>query len=140
MLDELTELTKKQQDIVASEKPDWDEFDSIIDRKAEIIEKLNQSDDGFTAVFDRIKEELKSNQDKYGKEIKLLQAGIKTVTEKSTSLIALEERTKAKIESAITRDRKNLVQNKNSSKVAGNYYKNMNRINLVDPQLMDSKK
>lgn len=140
MLDELIRLTQLQKETVTKEKTDWDAFDLIVDQKAEIIEKLSENDDGFSAVFDRIKEKLMQDKDKYNKEIGLLQSGIKEVTEKSTSLMAMEHRVKASIEGVLSSDRKSLTLNKNSSKAANNYYKNMNRINFVDPQLMDSKK
>ncbi len=140
MLDELTVLTEKQQTIVSGEKIDWDAFDAIVDEKSDIIEKLNQNDEGFTAVFDRIKEDLKPQMAKYSSYIEQIKSGIANVTNKSTSLMALEQRTKAKVENAFKRQKKEYNNSKTSSRVATNYYNAMNKMNFVDPQLMDSKK
>ena len=140
MLDELLKLSEKQQEIVSEEKIDWDDFDAKIDEKAEIIDKLNDTDEGFNTVFDRIKDDLMAEKSKYASYIEELKKGIATVTEKSNSLMALEQRTKQKVESAFSRQRKAYNSSKTSSKVADNYYKAMNRINYIDPQLMDRKK
>ena len=140
MLDELTALTEKQQTIVSGEKIDWDAFDAIVDEKSDIIEKLNQNDEGFTAVFDRIKDDLKSQMGKYSSYIEQIKSGIANVTNKSTSLMALEQRTKTRVENAFKRQKKEYNNSKTSSRVATNYYNAMNKMNFVDPQLMDSKK
>ena len=140
MLDELTALTEKQQTIVSEEKIDWDEFDALVDEKSDIIEKLNQNDEGFTAVFDRIKDDLKSQMGKYSSYIDQIKSGIANVTNKSTSLMALEQRTKTRVENAFKRQKKEYNNSKTSSRVATNYYNAMNKMNFVDPQLMDSKK
>ena len=140
ILDKLTEDTEKQFRIVSDEKIDWEAFDSIIDDKASLIDKLNVIDEGFQAVFDRIKDEVKANQEKYRDHIAQLQYGIQCVTEKSTSLMALEERTRAKVSSTFGRERKQIVQTRSKNRVANSYYNNMNRMNYIDPQLMDKKK
>ena len=140
MLDELTALTEKQQTIVSGEKIDWDAFDAVVDEKSDIIEKLNQNDEGFTAVFDRIKDDLKSQMGKYSSYIEQIKSGIANVTNKSTSLMALEQRTKTRVENAFKNQRKEYNNSKTSSRVATNYYNAMNKMNFVDPQLMDSKK
>ena len=140
MLDELTALTEKQQTIVSEDKIDWDAFDAIVDEKSDIIEKLNQNDEGFTAVFDRIKDDLKSQMGKYSSYIEQIKSGIANVTNKSTSLMALEQRTKTRVENAFKRQKKEYNNSKTSSRVATNYYNAMNKMNFVDPQLMDSKK
>ena len=140
ILDKLISLTKAQQALVDAAKIDWDSFDKIVDDKAELIDTLSKADDGFTAVFERIKPELEANKKQYADYIEKLKKGIGEVTEKSTSLMALEQRTKAKVENTFFNEKQKVQKNKVSSKVASSYYANMNRINYIDPQLMDKKK
>jgi hypothetical protein len=54
--------------------------------------------------------------------------------------MALEQRTKTRVENAFKRQKKEYNNSKTSSRVATNYYNAMNKMNFVDPQLMDSKK
>lgn len=140
LLDELTVYTEKQQEIVSQPEIDWDAFDKTIDDKDKLVNELITIDEGFQAVFDRIKDEVGSNKDKYKEYISKLQKLIALVTEKSTSLMALEQRTKAKVTTGFGVQRQKIRQSKNSSKVANSYYNNMNRMNFIDPQLMDTKK
>ena len=69
ILDKLILLTQTQQSIVSEEQVDWDAFDANVDEKAELIEKLSKQDEGFNAVFERIKPELENNKEKYASYI-----------------------------------------------------------------------
>ena len=140
LMDKLIALSEEQQRIVGGNEVDWDTFDKTIDEKDVLIQKLGALDEGFQAVFDRIKADVDSNRAKYKDYIRELQGLIKIVTEKSTSLMALEQRTKARVTNGFGTQRQKLRQNKESSKVASSYYNNMNRMNYIDPQLMDTKK
>lgn len=140
LLSKLTELSEKQREVVTKDNIDWDEFDRLTDLKAEQVTKLDVLDEGFDSVYNRIKEELGNNKDKYKDRIQSLQKLISEVTEKSTSLMALEQRNKEVISLSFNKAKQKLNQSKVNSKVASNYYKAMSRVNFIDPQLMDKKK
>ena len=140
ILDKLTEYTEEQQRIVGEVSIDWDAFDTTIDKKDELIQKLTVIDEGFQSVYNRVKDDVVANKDKYKEYILILKQQVQLVTEKSTSLMALEQRTKAKVSSGFGTQRQQIRSNKESSKVASSYYNTMNRMNYIDPQLMDWKK
>lgn len=140
ILDKIIEYSELQQKLVEKNPVDWDAFDKTIEDKAVLIEKINQIDDGFTSVFERIKDEVNDNKDQYKDYIQKLQNNIKLTTEKSTALIALEERTRAKVTTVFSDEKAKLRQNKATNSAANNYYKNMSKINYIDSQLMDQKK
>jgi predicted nuclease with TOPRIM domain len=141
ILTQLIEKTESQRDIFKDEtaEPDWDKFDSIIDEKDKIINNLVELDGGFENLFNRVKDELNNNKEKYKSKIALMQQLISDVTDLSTKLEALEARNKSLIEQKVSAGRQNLRSSKVSSQVAMNYYNKMNKINNVDPQLMDMK-
>ena len=136
----LQEKTDKQTQLLTEETMDWDAFDALIDEKAELIEELDGLDDGFTSVFDRIKDELDKKRAEYKEEIATLKQQIRKVTEQSTSLMASEQRNKDLVIKQTGAARREIAQRKTSSRAAANYYKSMNQINMIDPQLMDKKK
>ncbi len=136
----LQEKTDEQTAILQAEEMDWDAFDALIDEKAELIEELDKLDDGFNTVFNRIREELDGKRQQYKKEIARLQEQIREVTAQSTSLMAAEQRNKDLMEKQAMGARKQLRQTRVNSRVAASYYKSMNQINTIDPQLMDKKK
>lgn len=139
ILSELIELSLKQSEIVKKDNVDWDEFNKIVDIKADKVDLVLKLDEGFEHVFNKIKENIKGNEQIYSSEIKEIQSLIKFVTEKSTSLQATEMRNKIAIEGAFTKARNEIKQSKLGQKVAIDYYNRMNQINTIDPQLMDTK-
>lgn len=139
ILSELIDLSLKQSEIVKKDNVDWDEFNKIVDIKADKVDLVLKLDEGFEHVFNKIKENIKGNEQIYSSEIKEIQSLIKFVTEKSTSLQATEMRNKIAIEGAFTKARNEIKQSKLGQKVAIDYYNRMNQINTIDPQLMDTK-
>lgn len=138
-LAEILELSKKQAEVVKEKTVDWDEFDRIVELKGEKIDKIMELDEGFELLYNNIKSNLHGNEQKYSKEISTIKELIKSVTEKSASVQALEMRNKAIIEAAFANARKEIKQTKLGQKAALNYYNKMNNINTIDPQLMDKK-
>ncbi len=140
VLQKLQDKTDAQTALLTAGTMDWAAFDSLVDEKDVLIDELDQLDDGFNATFDKIKDELKARQSEYKAQISKLQEQIQDVTARSTSLQASEQRNHELAVQWFAAERKNIRQQKTSSRAAANYYANMNRINLIDPQLMDKKK
>lgn len=139
-LRKLLEMTAEQETALQKETTDWDTFDRLIDEKADVIDRLDALDDGFQSVFDKVRDELEGRKAQYKDRIAKLQQQIRTVTDQSNALIAAEQRNKNLMESQATAERKKIRQTKANAKLANNYYNSMNRINYIDPQLMDKKK
>lgn len=140
VLIEIKESTARQAKAMQTENPDWKAFDAMLDEKGELIDRLNALDDAFNAMFDRIKDELLANKAKYKMEINRLQELIREVTSLSTSIQADELRNRDLVTSRINESRQKIRQDRKSVNVTGKYYNAMNKINLIDPQLMDTKK
>jgi hypothetical protein len=68
-----------------------------------------------------------------------MQKLITEVTEKSVSIQAEEERNKALIESRFNREKNRIKSGRSSSRVARDYYNNMNKLNHIDSQFWDKK-
>ena len=139
ILESILLASEKQREIVSAENVDWDAFDRSIDAKALLIDNLSKLDDGFQNIYDRVKEELTDNKDKYKDEIVAMQDLIRKVTELGTQVETLELRNKTLIEKRFAEEHKQIKQSKIGSKVAMEYYQKMNKLNVVDPQLMDRK-
>ena len=139
ILESVLLASEKQRDIVLAERVDWDAFDRSIDAKALLIDNLSKLDDGFQNIYDRVKEEIADNKDKYKDEIVAMQDLIRKVTELGTQVETLELRNKTLIEKRFAEEHKQIKQSKIGSKVAMEYYQKMNKLNVVDPQLMDRK-
>ena len=139
-LKQLLDMTAQQEKALFGGSIDWDTFDRLIDEKEAVIDRLGQLDDGFQAVFDKIRDELEDRKAQYRDRIAKLQEQIRQVTDLSNALITAEHRNKTLMETQAMQERKRIRQTKANAKAATHYYNSMNRINYIDPQLMDKKK
>ena len=140
VLDKIMEQNKLQEEILSADEVDFDAFEKTVDEKAGCIEKLNKLDNGFQMTYDRIKEELTEHKDAHREEIKKLQELIQQITEKSMNIQAGEKRNKETFQQKISFSRKNMLSLKTANRVAANYYQNMNKLNVIDSQFLDTKK
>jgi len=137
ILSELIIKSEKQGNIVKEKEVDWDEFTKIVDEKGNLVDEILKLDEGFELLFERIKAGLEENKEKYKDIIIEIQMLVKSVTEKGANLEALEYRNKTAIEAAFANTRKEIKQSKLGQKAAADYYNKMNKINTIDPQMLD---
>lgn len=140
VLDEIAAYNQEQEQLLKKEKVSLEELDENMKHKDELIQRLTELDEGFETLYERVREQLLVNKDAYKEQILRLQQLISQVTEKSVSIQAQEARNKRLIDDYFKKERSQLRQNRQSSKAAYNYYKNVNNTNVVMPQMMDQKK
>lgn len=139
VLDKIKEVNQVQEELLKRETLDAERFDQCVDEKDIYIEELNKLDEGFDSLYEKIKQELLQNKDKYAEQIKRLQNLITEITDRSVSIQAKESRNKAQVEQYFAAQRKDLGKVRKSSKAAYGYYKNMSGP-AADPRYMDTKK
>lgn len=139
VLDEIVGYCREQETLLKQETLDLESFDSYVDKKDICIQKLAKLDEGFETLYERMKEQLSAGKEPYKDQIARLQQKIKVITEKSVSIQTQEVRNKKMVEDYFTKERSHLRHERQASKAAYGYYKNMNNSNVVPPQFMDSK-
>ena len=138
-LDELSNLTNLQKDIVLAEDFDDEAFNKNIEQKDALIKELEKLDRGFQILYDNIKTQIENNREAYATEIRRLQGLIKDVLDKSTNLQVMENRNKDLVKSRFASLKKEVRQLKKSRELAASYYKTMNNISS-EPYFLDKKK
>ena len=139
VLDEIMGYCREQEALLKQDTLSLEEFDACVDKKDACIQKLNKLDEGFEALYERLKEQLAAGKDAYKDQIARIQQKITVITEKSVSIQTQEARNKKMVEGYFAKERKQLRQGRQTSKAAYGYYKNMNNSNEVPPQFLDSK-
>jgi len=139
ILGQIQRLNRQQSEAFSKETADLDEFDKAFDEKDKLIDSLTRLDDGFEALYDRVAEELKENRMQYAAQIKSLQEKIAKITELSASIQAQEARNKRLMESYFAQTRSGLKQNRQTSKAAYDYYRNMSGVAYSASRFMDNK-
>ena len=96
-------------------------------------------DDGFNALFARVKQTLDGHKDEYKSEISVIKELIKSVTELAVRVQAQEARNKVLAEKKFAMLKKEVSNAKKNTQAASTYYNSMNKLNF-EPHLMDQKK
>lgn len=139
VLDEIISYNNAQEKLL-KETVSVEELDANMQKKDELIQKLLKLDEGFEALYERVREQLLANKQAYKTQIKTMQDLISQITEKSVSVQAQEARNKQLVENYFAQEKSQLRQGRQASKAAYDYYKNMSNTNVVPPQIMDQKK
>ena len=140
ILDEIIKENEAQEILFKQDQLDMEALDASADRMGELAEKLELLDEGFEAVYDRIRQELIDNKSAYRQEIRRMQELIAVITEKVVGINAARMRNKTQAENQFKKSRQQIGRASSRMKASQNYYNNMNRLNFVDPQFYDNKK
>lgn len=139
VLKAIIDENQKQREVLEDVNGDPEVFDATVEAKSKLIEQLEQLDSGFEKLFERTKEELNGNKEKYADTIREIQRYIRSVTDKSVEIQAQEARNKDLMTSKFTTIKKQVKTMRKSSAAASEYYRTMARLNYVDPQFLDGK-
>lgn len=140
VLKRISAANEAQTDLLKKEPVDLEVFDKTVDEKDLYINELTALDDGFESLYEKVKQELDGNRERYAVQIKRMQALIKDITDRSVAIQAQEARNKALVENCFKMERQNLGQSRKNSKAAYGYYQNMNNKNVPQSHFMDQKK
>lgn len=140
VLEEIKKINVYQKQLLENEEAEADEFDETVERKAALIEQLEQLDSGFDKLFERVRTELQNNREEYKKEIKTMQESIRQITDLSMELQSQESKNKELMTQKFATVRQKAKEVRTGAKAANQYYRNMMKLNYVDPQFLDNKK
>ena len=143
LLDKIIRKNEAQHECIsdkAFDEIDWDDFNLIVAEKQTAIDRIVKMDEGFQSLYDRVKEQLNDNKDKYTGQIKEIQKLIQTVTEQGVKITTGEERNRKIIEKVMGTKKKEIRQTRNSLKVASSYAQTMSGDFGMDFSVHDKKK
>lgn len=140
ILDKLVGIVELQERCLDAYQMDLEQFEDTLSEKDNLIQQLNDFDDGFEKVYERVSEEINANKFSYKEDIIKLQELIRTITEKSTKIQGIEKKNKVKLESQFTKKKKEIKDFKVSSETVSSYYKNMANAFQGESYFLDKKK
>ena len=140
LLDQMILQNGIQEEILKQEEFDMDAFDAAIDQQSAYVEQLDKLDQGFESVYDRVREDLIENKERYRNEISRMKEQIQQITDKIVTLNAGNMRNKMLAENQFKKKRQEIGTGASQNRVARNYYNSMNNLNYVSPQFYDNKK
>ena len=79
VLKEIQAYNEEQEKSFTCGRADLDNFDVAVEKKGQLIEKLQRLDAGFETMYAKLSEELKGNRERYAKQIKVLKQKVSEV-------------------------------------------------------------
>ena len=140
ILEQIELKSKEQENMLKKEECNLMTIDQNMDEKAELIKQLELLDKGFETLYEKIKQELLINKERYTNQIRDIQGLISYVMGKSVTIEAVEARNKITMEKKFKNERKDIQVKKTAVNAAYNYYQVANKLNITTPQFLDKKK
>ena len=140
ILDLIIEKNKEQRILFTDDTLPPERLEENIKEKGDLVDQLDQLDDGFEQVYNRVREILNKEKEAYRDEIKRMQELIREITDKSATIQAQEQRNKELAVQKFASVKKEIRKARTSTKAASQYYKSMAKTNVVDSQFLDKKK
>lgn len=139
LLDKIIDKNKEQKILFTDEDSDPDRLEENMQEKSDFVDQLNELDEGFQQIYDRVKSVLQRDRESYKEEIQRMQELITKITEKSTTVQAQEQRNRELAVKRFASVKMGIRKARASTKAASQYYKSMAKLNVVDSQFMDKK-
>ncbi len=141
LLKQLQGLNQEQRDILEDYETTPEELDDNIDKKSQVIDRLDKMDEGFQSIYDKIKDDLVANKEVYSDEIKHMQELITQITDLSADVQAKELQNKDIATARFTHIRSQIRETKHGQKAVASYYASMmNNTGYEGSQFWDQKK
>ena len=139
ILKSLQEQSNIQADILDAKDFDDESFDKTMDIKERLIDDLQFIDNGFDAVYNRVREELVNNKQAHRLSIERMQNLIREITDLSSGIQATEQRNDLKLKNRFKAERAQLRQSKATVQAVTGYYRTMTSSGYPQAQFMDHK-
>lgn len=142
VLTQILEVTRRQEQIAMARAAEFSEieFSNTVNEKEVLIARLNQLDDGFLSVYNRIRQDVIDQGGLYDPEIRRMQEQIKACVDIGNEIQVLEERNQTKMALHFSAKQEEYKVKANMNSVAKSYHKSMSSVNFSDPFFMDQKK
>lgn len=140
ILDEIRKLNQEQKQILSDENLTPGMFEKTLDKKAALIDELNQMDEGFQQLYEKVRPEIQEHMEHYADKIRMMQEEIQKITDKTVAIQTEELRNKQLVENKFSSIKKQIREVKSSQKAVNTYYRNMMNRNVMEAQFLDRKK
>lgn len=140
VLEGIRKKNEEQRVLLLDEDLGPEEFEKNIESKGKLVDSLEMLDEGFDHIYERVKEELAENKDQYKEQIQKLQDLIRDIMAQSNSIQVEEQRNYKLAQNKFSDVKKQIREVKTSQNAVQQYYRNMTRVNYIDPQFLDDKK
>lgn len=130
ILDRIIQKNQVQADCINSksfDEVDWDTFNIAMTEKEAEIERINEMDEGFQSLYDRVGEQIKADKNMYANQIREIQSLITEIESRSIAIRTGEAKNKATLESVLGGRKTEIRQARKSLSAVSSYYQTMQK-------------
>lgn len=139
-LSKLFDATITQESLLKMSKFDETAFFKLVEEKDEYLKRIEEIDQGFQSIYNRVSEVLKENKEQYKEQILQMQSLITKVTDLGVKISVLEEKNKGLLQQRLQEKKQGIRQFKVGKKTANTYYKNMIKMQAGTSYFFDKEK
>ncbi|MBR6238447.1 MAG: hypothetical protein IKQ83_05345 [Lachnospiraceae bacterium] len=144
-LDRLIAKNKAQYERIKGkdyEDINWTAFNVLVAEKETAIDRVIEIDDAFAEIYEKIKDEVISNKEKYRQYVLRLQELITDLTDKGVTIQTGEERNRQIIDNIFLKTRQEIKKQRTSVNAASTYYRTMSNsvVRAAENSILDEKK
>lgn len=144
-LDRLIAKNKAQYECIKGkdyEDINWTAFNVLVAEKETAIDRVIEIDDAFAEIYEKIKDEVISNKEKYRQYVLRLQELITDLTDKGVTIQTGEERNRQIIDNIFLKTRQEIKKQRTSVNAASTYYRTMSNsvVRAAENSILDEKK
>lgn len=139
-LQEILKITKQQEELLKIGDFAEEDFLKLVNQKQRYISKMQELDNGFEAIYNRVKVELEAGKEQYRSQITRIQRLIVQVTELGVDIEALEKRNKAQMDKVIEQRQEIIRGKRKNNNGVSNYYRNILSQQYNQSYFLDQKK
>jgi len=140
ILRQIQDLNDSQHRCLKTEPVDFDAFEESVTQKGLLIDKINDLDEGFEAVYSKVRDGVLGNTGAYSAQISELKSLIAQITDSSVAIQAQEERNRQAVTASFAERRKAMRGGVSSARAVNQYSRNMSAASFADPFFLDKKK
>lgn len=140
VLQAILDITKKQEELLGIEGFAEEDFLRLVNEKQRYINKMQELDNGFEVIYNRVKLELETRKDQYQSQIIRIQHLLVQVTGLGVDIEVLEKRNKAQMDRVIEQRKGNIRDKRTNNSAASNYYRSMLNHQYNQSYFLDQKK
>lgn len=140
LLSELLELTREQSAIADSSVFDEMMLEDTMSRKDDLIRRLNEMDEGFVYVYDRVRRQVFEHRMEYKDALRQLQDLVKQCTDLSVEIKVQEERNRSKFAARFAEKHREYGSQRTAASVATRYNQTMRGGQMADSYFFNKKK
>ena len=127
----ILDITRRQCDIADADVFDEDSFGATLSEKDLAIVRLNELDNGFVSVYNKVRSVIQGSPMLYKKEVENMQILIRQCTDLGNEIRTMELRNKERIDRAFARKKQEYSVKQNVATVVGKYNNTMRNVNMM---------